>query len=109
VTPLSEVAADVAQAFSLTAIYGPTGMQVGWGAPDGDGMHLTPDMLMRPEWRCRCEDWLHEHGYRFESGRNSIHKAYGMSLAGELFTEVNCPWPEAPGRLVSSVWRCGVR
>jgi len=102
-TPLSEVAADVAQVFGLTAVYGPTGVQVGWGAPDGDGMYLTPDMLTRSEWRCRCQDWLHDHGWwTYLDTHDRDHQA---GAAGCALVRVACAVPEAPARLVSAVWQ----
>jgi len=97
------VAADVAQALELT----PRG-KVYWedevALLDHDGKKLTDD-----HWRCCCEDFLLENGWSFRA--DATYLRLGRHEAAEdvhdIFTKVfvDCPWPEAPARLVSAVWR----
>ena len=100
-TPLSEVAADVAMALKLKGH---------WSHEEHprflmeDGSNITD-----PYWRCRCEDFLLENGWSFRA--DATYLRLGRHEAAEdvhdIFTKVfvDCPWPEAAARLVSAVWR----
>ena len=90
-TPLSEVAADVAQALKTK----------GHWSHEAHPRFLMEDgsNLNSPYWRCRCEDWLIEHGWRF------VHQDHHLQYPTDPSLAVTCPWPETPARLVSAVYR----
>jgi len=109
-TPLSEVAADVAQALGLEPDRDQAeeaGMIVGWWTEgrlpwDNDTyLSISGLELTFPNWRCRCEDWLLQNNWVVTLAYNSFatHREY------ESVVVASCPWPEAPARLVSAVWR----
>ena len=101
-TSLTEVAADVAAALGLERHVDNEGL-IYWV---DDMAVLEADNgeygLTDPYWRCRCEDWLHERG-SIVFGREDIRGAALKTVQGWI--EVSSPWPEAPARLVSAVWR----
>jgi len=118
-TPLSEVAQDVAQALGLELFdyikFGKTMSppvevihnKTFYRIPDDQ---LSPELsidgsnLTDPYWRCRCEDWLDERGWHF-SNRTLVTAWHKDDKGKRYHVEAYCPWPEAPARLVSAVWR----
>ena len=106
-TDLSEVAADVAQALGLkqaSIAQEPVWEEVNIKDSDEyncllwDGSNLASE----PYWRCRCEDWLRKEGWGFNFG---AVKHYSLRFDGDDLVDIDCPWPEAPARLMSAVWR----
>ena len=106
--PLSEVARDVAEALGLKESRHPrdpgytsrcyqNDMRILWG----DGSNLTD-----PYWFKACCEWLLTHGWDFAC-KNDGHECWKFddSPRGVSQVDLNCPWPEAPARLVSAVWR----
>ena len=107
-TPLSEVAADVAAALGLVICGDGTYHNVVNESPTGhiiagphrlnmDGSNLTD-----PYWRCACEDWLNDKGYVVELGQSY---AEAEEFDGLTVVQIKTPLAEAPARLVSAVWR----
>lgn len=115
-TPLNEVAKDVAEALGLGE---PVPVMLDHVLKLGDGWvkdnnFLNPSgrQLTDPYWRCACEDWLLAHGWDFDAYASSDHKHmawHGRERDSDFepppILSVGCPWPEAPARLVSAVWR----
>ena len=109
---LAEVAADVAKALGYDIpVYNYARAVIGWSAERRYGIpasiYADGSNLTDPYWRCACEDWLHAQGWYFAKYRDWAECYLG---AHESYRENNrvpdgTPWPEAPARLVSAVWR----
>lgn len=100
---LAEVAADVAAALGLKRAKDVAGE---WFCTDLDGYHALfrdGSNLTDPYWRCACEDWLLAQGWKFDLVSNRL--TFAITFDGEDMVEARGPWPEAPARLVSAVWR----
>ena len=71
----------------------------------GHGLEKDGSNLTDPYWRCRLEDWLIAQRYSFaqHSFPTGIHDVW-QPFEG-IDGHAECPWPEAPARLVSAVWR----
>ena len=104
-TSLTEVAADVAAALGLRKHIGSDGIvyyEDDHAVLETDGGEFG---ISDPCWRCRCEDWLIAQRYSFaqHSFPTGIHDVW-QPFEG-IDEHAECPWPEAPARLVSAVWR----
>lgn len=99
---LSLIAADVAQALEL--IFPGTGQ---WWTDKEIDLYFDGSNLTDPYWRCRCEDWLLERGWSFSAHQTPMHPMHvAVNMRGDMRQLlVECPWPEAPARLVSAVWQ----
>ena len=102
-TPLSEVAADVAQALGLEIL----GSTLRWITPydplkpdEGVRLYFDGSNITEDYWRCRCEDWLIDQGWVFTAAKEPFAVAFD-----EEPIVIACPWPEAPARLVSAAYR----